>query len=422
LIEEYKKSYLENGICVVTHHLPQAESFALGAAFNVGSRDEIDFPNGIAHFMEHILFRGTKKLTARQIAYQFEKIGAYANAYTTKDSTLFYVRALKNTLIKNMNLLADLCLNPRFNEKEIEKERSVIIEEINSYDDDYEEMVFDVGDNLLFANSPLGNPILGTKKTVNSISKQHLELFHQHFYSPNNLVVAYVGNAEHKKILSLVRKAFQLNKEKVGEFLRLLPAVSEKKNEILYRNQHQSHLLIGRRCGGYQSKERDALIVLNTMLGDGMSSRLYQKVREKSALAYSIYSTLQLYSDCGAFYIYAGLDVKNLEKTQDLIFKEMAKLSDGVFSKAELNRAKEQVKSGIAMENESLSSRMQSLIKDEFAGIEHRSEKQRIEDFAAISLDNVKSVCQEFFNPQEWSVATIAPKKRASEKVATKKA
>ena len=202
----YNKSTLSNGLRIITEQVPVVESYALGIFFNCGSRDDFDTKNGLAHFLEHAAFRHTKTRTSKQLASQFESIGAYTNAYTTKESTGFYVRALTEHFEKTLELLADLTFNTVFVEKEIDKERSIILEEIKTYEDDPEELIMDYGEKLIFSDNKLENPIVGVAGSVNNISCYDLENFQKQFYRPDNTVVSFAGNLEHGKIVKIIEK------------------------------------------------------------------------------------------------------------------------------------------------------------------------------------------------------------------------
>ncbi|MDX9789593.1 MAG: pitrilysin family protein [Candidatus Kapaibacterium sp.] len=352
-----------NNIHVLTEEIPSSETYALGFFYETGSRDETPDNAGIAHFIEHCAFRRTRKYSARQIASKFESIGAYANAYTTQETTSFYVRALKDNFLPAFKLLNDITRNTVFENRDIEKERQIIIEEIKSYEDDPEESIFEYGDKLIFGNHPMGAPILGNIDSLNSINSEILTKYHDDNYKSGNLIICYAGPLKHdfvyKKSLSYVDRF----SDKSANRVRTMPAVEPASELIVEKPVSQSHILLGTRIPGYSFESRFILPIFNVLFGDGMSSRLYHNLRDRQGIAYSIYSTLQVHSDCGVFYIYAATDKNKTEKTEKLILGEIDKFLNKPLRESELQRAKEQLKSSIIMELESMSARMQSLAK-----------------------------------------------------------
>lgn len=408
-IDSYTKTTLPNGVRVISEFVPSVASFSLGVWIDIGTRDEKAPHYGTAHFIEHMLFRRTTSRSSKQIATAFESVGAYVNAFTSKEQTCYYVRALSNHFATTMELLADVVQNPAFNPKDVQKERAVIIEEIKSYDDEPEEHILDIAESTLFGNTSMGSSIIGTIKSVQSIDADILRAFHAKHYIPSNIVIAVSGNIPHQQAVREAEKYFSGMSAVKNSKQRRKPTVKQKTTTTLQRNFQQAHCCFIRETDGIRSPYHYALSLINTLLGDGMSSRLYSRVREKSGLAYTVYSGLQLLTDCGVLNIYAGMEHKNAQKCIDLIRKELQHLADGGVTKSELSRAKEQLKSSIIMGLESMSSRMQTLAKSELEDGSYESLEQTIERIDAVDVATVNSLVATLCIPSSWSIVTFEP-------------
>lgn len=446
IIGNYHKTIFNNGLTIVSEFVPEIRSFAAGVCLNIGSRNDWKGKEGIAHFMEHAAFRRTKNRTSKQIANEFEVLGAYSNAFTTKELTCFYVRAIKEHFAETFELLSDVTLNTLFVENEIEKEKLVILEEIKSYEDDPEEYVCDLADTLIFAESPLAAPIVGTQNSVGNINYLDLENFHNEFYKPYRMTIAVAGNIEHNLIVQLSQKYFDVdlnnptsrkkvtssnkkencNKEedcnkkeimqlaqkskKLDKTKELTSRELTSKELVVVKQIQQAHIIIGKLTNGIRHSERYPLAVANAIFGDGMSSRLYQNLREKYGLAYSIYSSLQSYSDCGAINIYAATEENKDAKTIDLVFEEMKKfISTHKPKKNELTRAKEQLKTATIIELESMSSRMQNLLKQTISIGKMESIPEIISNIENIKFDDIMNIVEEYFSSDNWNICKLLP-------------
>jgi predicted Zn-dependent peptidase len=409
-IINFKKTILNNNLRIITEEIPYVESFALGITINGGSRDEPLQKSGIAHFLEHSVFRRSKKMNSKQIASQFESLGAYTNAFTTQEITCFYVRALTEHFVKILKILNEITFNPSFVPREIEKERHIIYEEIKSYEDDPEEYILDIGDRQLYGEHPLGNPIIGTADSLSLITIDDLVNYHEKFYSLSNITFTFAGALPHEfvveKIFNQVRNNFN---SKPIIISRVTPEVTIPSKIEIVNPMQQAHLLLGKPTLSYKHPDKNALAVLNILFGDGLSSRLYQNLRDKYGIAYTIYSSSQLYSDCGSFYIYAATDKSKVNKTKELVFKEIEKLD--TISENDLKRAKVQYKTGIIMELESMSARMQSLAKMELLEGELETLQTTLEKVDKISMEDIQRVVKSNFSDFNWHEAVLIPKK-----------
>ncbi|MEJ5244324.1 MAG: pitrilysin family protein [Bacteroidota bacterium] len=400
---------LDNGITVITDEIPYLESFSLGIGISVGSRDDWNGKNGLAHFLEHSVYRRTENRTSRQIAIQLDSVGAYSNAYTTKELTLFYVRATKFHFNKCFDILADIILHPIFLKNEIEKERQIIIEEIKSYDDDPEEYIFDVADEVIFPNNPLGLSIDGTINSLNSITTDDLEAFHKQFYQPQNIVIAVSGNIPNDKVVDTVMMYFA-DKCNYGEKIKRDTPNPIIQNKIINKPIQQAHLIFGKQIFGANHPDKYTLSLLNIIFGDGLSSRLYQNLREKQGLAYSVFSQLNLFSDCGSVYHYIATDKSKIEKAEESIYKELIELKNNKVKKTEFSRAKEQYKTAKILEFESVSARMQNLIKNQIVSQKIETLHDIICSIDKITIDDIVRVIENYYNENNLSKILLLPK------------
>jgi predicted Zn-dependent peptidase len=403
----FKRTTLDNGIKILTEQVPSVSSFALGISINTGSRDDWQGYYGLAHFLEHAGYRHTHKRTSRQIASLFERLGAYTNAFTTKEITCYYVRALKPNFKKTLELITDVALFPIFIDEEIEKEKLIILDEIKSYYDDPEEYIFDLGEEILFDGNGLAHPITGVEADVEKITPVELFNFHKEQYGPENIIFSIAGNIDHDFAVEKISKLLENYKFDNTERKREAPTINPAKSESIEANFQQSHLLMFRRVGGVDSKERYPLAALNVLLGDGMSSRLYRQLRENHGLAYNIYSNVQLMTDCGGLFIYAGTEKKHLKKAERLIFKEMKKIIDSRIPNVEMIRIKEQLKSSTIMAMESMSTRMQSLAKSEFSLGYYEDIQETIARIEELSIDDIRNVAERYLKSDGWNVLTL---------------
>ncbi len=344
----FRKTLAENGIRVVSEQIPHVRSISIGVWIDVGSRDETVENNGISHFLEHMVFKGTEHRKAYQIAQSLESVGGYLNAFTSKEHTCYYVRVLDEHLERAIDVLSDIIQHPLLDEKEIEKEKLVVLEELKNEEDEPDELVHDYLDRALFSPHPLSFTVLGTKENVYRFSQQDMRIHLEQYYTPNRMVIAATGHLEHPQLLRLVQKYFQYrtngangtSRQKMGKKRH------QSKIEEVSRPISQAHVCLGTKTFGVKNRQRYPLLVLNALLGDGMSSRLYQNIREKYGIAYSIYSFANLMSDIGLFGVYVGTDKAHIANSIELIDRELKKLKRKPVGNAELRRTKEQLKGG----------------------------------------------------------------------------
>lgn len=404
-----KRTTLKNGLTIITESTNRVKSFALGICINAGSRDDEDKFNGTAHFLEHILFRLSKHGSTKKLNSKFESIGAYVNAYTAKEFTYFYTRALEQNLEKAFNLLTDIIFPQEFLKKEIDYERKVILEEIKLYQDDPDELIFDYADRLIFGDHPLGKPIAGEIDTVSEINSNVLEDFYKKFYQPQNIIISVVGNIEHDNIVELVEKRFGWLANEVNSSARTKPIINKSQQKQLFMGVQQGYILVGRDICEFNSDDKYPLIILNEIFCDGMSSRLQNKIRDRYGLAYSLESDIYFFSDTGTFYISAVSDRHSIPKIQELILNEMEKLKRNGIYLSEFKRAKEQLKSRVMIDNEDITYKMKSLIKNELYLQKFENPNDTIANFDYLVIEDINRVIDKYLNPAEWSIIKIMP-------------
>jgi predicted Zn-dependent peptidase len=382
-----------------------ALSFTIGFTFGIGSRNEQGFPVGISHFLEHAIFRGSETMNAREISLAFESKGAYVNAYTTKDSICFYAKALNNHFEDILDLLIEIIYKPNFNKDELEKEKKVIIEEINATKDDYEDSIFDEADELVFAGSSLQEPITGRANSVRKVTIAQLKQYHFKMLNDSNVVISLVSNFKTNDLLKKIN-------EKLSSYL-----TDRKSNNDLFRKKelsilekfkkkkidsYQSHLMIAMLTFGFNDKRYYPLLLLNNILGEGMSSYMYQSLRENLGLTYNVYSMNTSYTDTGALYIYTGLDKVAIEDAWAEISKILKSLANKGVTESELQSSKEQIKSSLIFEAESQSFLMQYYSKQILFNKEIESLQDVLNKIDTIKLKEVNQVAKAIFNEENF--------------------
>jgi predicted Zn-dependent peptidase len=359
-----KKTVLENGIRVISEHIPHAHSVTIGIWVASGSRDEREEFNGVAHFIEHLLFKGTGQRNALQIAREIDSLGGILNAFTGREYVCYYAKVLHRFLPKIVDLLADIFLNSTFDPEEIEKERKVILQEIGLLEDSPDEFIHDLFARNFWRGHPLGRPIIGTERSVGRLTREIIVDYLANAYRSENIIIAAAGRVDHDELLDLLNGLFSRVPEgKRG--VALLPLPPTKKIEAVAKDLEQVHLCLGTLSIPQDHPRRYEAFILNTVLGGSMSSRLFQEVREKLGLAYSIYSYMTSHSDSGCLTVYAGTSRDRYEEVVAIILREIKRLKTDPLDPEELENAKEQLKGNILLSLESSDNRMTKLAKNE---------------------------------------------------------
>ncbi|MBV9304370.1 MAG: insulinase family protein [Acidobacteriaceae bacterium] len=406
-IREIERATLPNGIRVVTEAMPHFRSVSLGVWIASGSRIERDPENGISHFIEHMLFKGTKHRSAEDIARSVDSVGGGLDAFTSKELVSFNTKVMDEHLPIAFDVLSDLVLNPLFREEDIEREKGVILEEIKMEADQPESVLHETFISNFWKGHGLGKPILGTKETVKKFGQGMLLDYYNRVYSPENILITAAGNLEHEHIVDLVAENFAGLKERGA----LAPdSVPRPYAPIVLKNKEsleQVHITIGVPTYPLAHELRFPLYVLNTVLGGGMSSRLFQNIREKQGLAYAVYSELNLFSDTGCLSIYAGTAVETARQVIDSVIEEIRQLKDERISEEELRRAKDHLKGSLMLSMESTSSRMSNLARQELYFKRFMSIDEMLDRIEGVTRDEVQRMAQEFFSTENIAVAML---------------
>ena len=350
-----KVTTLDSGLRVITDSVPEMETVAVGVWADVGTRHEDLKHNGVAHMVEHMMFNGTPTRTSRQIAEAVEDVGGQINAYTSREITAYYIHLLKNDMPMAMDILSDILQRPTFPDNELEKERGVILQEIGMTNDTPDDVVFDYYQETAYPDQALGAPILGRENIIENMKKDTLYDYVHRFYTPEKLVVSAAGNIDHDMFVHTTQTMFSDLPKSTKQIYT--PAKYQGGDKRVEKDLEQSHVVMGFQGVNREDPDYYSAVILGTVLGGGMSSRLFQEIREKRGLVYSIYASHSAYHDDGQFEIYAGTGPENLDKLIPVTCEEIVKIMQNPISEAELNRAKAQIKAGILMSRESMLSR-----------------------------------------------------------------
>ena len=404
------KDTLPNGLTVVTETMPAARSVALGIWVRSGSRHEREGQNGIVHFLEHMVFKGTQNRSGEQIARAADAIGGHLDAFTTKEFTSFSIKALDEHLTRAFDILADLVKNPLLRSEDIGKERQVIHEEIKMVEDTPDDLVHEIFTRTYWRGHALGRPILGTRETVGGFNHRQLRDFFSRHYAPVNMLITAAGHVEHAQVVSLVGEKF--DGVHGGMTIAAGPAPVPHPHAQYRRKKEleQTHICLGTPAYPYPHEKRFACYVLNTILGGGMSSRLFQNIREKFGLAYAVFSGLSTYQDAGVLSVYAGTAPANARKVVQLILEEFHKLKSAPIPEEELQRAKDYLKGSLLLGLESTASRMSNLARQEMYYGRTISLDEIAAKIDAVTQDDVSSVAKDLFQSDNIAATVLGPR------------
>lgn len=406
----FEKTTLDNGVRVLSERIPSVRSISVGAWVHAGSRDEQPSEAGMCHFIEHMVFKGTTRRRMHHIAQRMENVGGYLNAFTSKEYTCFYARALDEHVARAVDTVCDLVLNPSLPEKEIEREKDVVIEEMKMYDDTPEDRVFDIVEETLYPDHPMGRPVIGVEASVRGFTQADMQGFMDRYYVPNRMVIALAGNVDHAKAVRMVEKAFRDSTRASNEVVR--PTVDPERAKPLVveeRPIQQAHLVLASTAYDVHDRRRVGLSVLNTLLGGGMSSRLNQNIRERYGYCYNIYSFVNMHSDTGDFGVYMGTDASRVEHAEKLIFRELDKLRQKPVTGRTLDRARSQVKGSIMLGLESMGSRMMRIGRQELYYGSYFSLDEILDMLDAVTPGDLQDVAQDLFARERFSVVRLIP-------------
>ena len=409
----YRKSTLPSGVRVITEQMPYVRSASLGIWADVGSAAERPQQRGISHLVEHMLFKGTQRRSAREIAETMDAVGGNLNAFTDKEATCYYAKVIDHHVPLAVDVLADMFLHSTFAPDELHKEQKVVLEEIRMYDDSPDEMIHDLFVRTMWRGSNLGEPTIGYADTISALTSDDLRAHLRERYAPDTVVFAAAGNVDHDAMVALVDKAFAgfagSAASPVPERPHLTPATLVKTKDT-----EQAYVVLGTQGLSVRDDRRFTLSVLDTILGGGMSSRLFQEVREKRGLAYSVYSFQQGYRDAGLFGVSAGTSPGSVQECVDVIVEELARMAESGPTEAELNLAKEHIKGSLTLSLEASSSRMIRLGRSEF-NLARQTTIEEIEAAVdAVTYDGTVALARELFSPESLGLCVLGPVAEAS--------
>ncbi|MFN8169458.1 MAG: pitrilysin family protein [Candidatus Nanopelagicales bacterium] len=409
-----RRTVLPGGLRVVTERLPGVRSAAFGIWVGVGSRDETPAQAGAAHYLEHLLFKGTPRRSALDISASIDAVGGEMNAFTSKEYTCFYARVLDADLPLAVDVVSDLVTSALLRAADVDGERDVILEEIAMRDDDPGDLVHEEFADAMFGPTPLGRPILGTVETIEAITPRAIRAFYRKRYQPQNMVVSAAGNVDHATVVRLVRRAFDAAGMVGGDALPALPRTGAFRTQgagdvrVLTKTTEQANVVLGVPGLARDDERRFALGVLNAALGGGMSSRLFQEIREKRGLAYSVFSFASHYADTGMFGVYAGCMPKKVDEVLEISRDELVKVAEHGLSLEELDRGKGQVRGGLVLGLEDTGSRMSRIGKAELLAGELWSTADVLAAIDAVDVDDVRSVASSLLEVTP-TLAVIGP-------------
>ncbi len=402
-----QRQTLANGLTIITEQMPHLRSVSVGIWIKSGSRDENLERNGIAHFIEHMVFKGTESRSAEAIAREVDSIGGNLDAFTSKEYICFNIKVLDEHLPIAMDLLSDMVLRPTFAAADITKERGVILEEIKMDEDNPDYLVFEIFSDNFWKNHPLGKPILGTRDTVKKFDESIVKEWYKKFFHPGNIIIAAAGNLDHEAFAAEVSRYFAALEPRENGHYEKAPVVDPK---IILKNKkslEQVQICLGVPAHGINTKDRYVGYLLNTVLGGGMSSRLFQNIRENHGMAYSIGADITSYRDTGCFSVYAGTSLANANKAIQLTMKEFKQIRSEPLPEEELKRAKAQMKGGMMLGLESSGARMSSLARAEIYFGTYEALDQRIARIDAITAEQVQAMAQDLFRTDQVAVTVL---------------
>jgi predicted Zn-dependent peptidase len=412
-VRNIRRQTMPNGLTIITEQMQHIRSASIGIWLQTGSRDEDAEWNGISHFLEHMVFKGTKHRTAEEIARQVDSIGGNLDAFTAKECICFNVKVLDEHVPTALDILSDLVLNPTFDAADIARERGVILEEIKMDEDNPDYLVHEIFTQNFWKDHPLGKPILGTKETVKRFERPPVVEAYAHRFAPGNIIVSAAGNLDHDRFVELVTAAFEhmkpLKNGKNGKNGSHSPA-PKIFSRIILRNKkalEQVQLCIGVPAHPIAHEKRHAGYILNTLLGGGMSSRLFQNIRERQGLAYSLYSDLNPYRDTGCLAVYAGTSLASAFKVVQCVVSEFRSLKSTPVPEEELKRSKAQLKGSLMLSLESSTARMSNLARQEMYFDRFYDLDELIEKIEAVSADDLSSLANEFFKTESVAVTAL---------------
>jgi predicted Zn-dependent peptidase len=404
----YRKTVLDNGVRVISERLGHFRSISLGIWVGAGSRDEVPDENGISHFIEHMIFKGTRSRTSLDIAKELDAIGGLSNAFTGTEYTCFHSRVLDKHFRPLAGILSDIFLHSTFDLQEMNRERQVILQEISSLEDTPDEHIHVLFNQFFFMNHPIGMPVLGTPQTVSAVKKEAILDYIKRFHTPERVVVAAAGNLDHEALVECFRPFFE---DLQAEEIRQTRSAPEIHAGVLshYKKLEQVHVCLGGKAPHLSGDQRFAAAILSTILGGNMSSRLFQEIREKRGLAYSVYTFLMPYMDTGMLGIYLATEAREVNRAVQVINREIRKVKAGEITDSDLAATREYLIGSIFLGAESTDARMTRLAKNEYVFGRYIPFDEVVQELERVRVDEVVAIAGEIFETGRVSLATLGP-------------
>jgi predicted Zn-dependent peptidase len=400
------REVLDNGLRLITETMPHVRSVSIGVWLTRGSRHESDERSGIAHFVEHMLFKGSDTRSAEDIAQSIDSIGGQLDAFTAKEYASYYIKVLDEHLPLAVDLLSDIVLRPAFAADEIEREKKVILEEIKMVEDTPDDLVHELFTQHFWEGHPLGRPILGSKETVEALTQDALRQYFRGAYVGSNIIISAAGNIEHAKVRELIQSAFGAVAAR-GEPLNGTPPAVVPQVITRTKELEQSHVCLGTTCYQQNHDDRYVSYILNTVLGGSMSSRLFQNVREKRGLAYSVFSGISAYRDAGNLTIYAGCANDAVEEVVDLCVTELRAMKNAPVPESELRRAKDHLKGSLMLSLENTASRMSHLARQEIYFDRHFGLDETLAGVESVTAEDVQRIARDLFSGRRLAATVV---------------
>ena len=402
------KTTLKNGIRIVSKKMPHARSVSMGVWVNVGARDESELESGLSHFIEHMIFKGTRRRSAFQIAKEFDSIGGHTNAFTAMENTCYHARVMDTHTETMVDVLSDIFINSVFDPIEVDKERPVIMQEIGMVEDSPEEYVHVLSGYNFWGENPLGRSILGTPQNIIQFDARMIKKFFRRLYQPDRIVISAAGNLDHSRLVELLQPAFETIKQGNGFPQRVTPKTCSVV-DLTHRELEQMHVCLSAKGLSITDPRRYAFSLLNTILGGNMSSRLFQEVREKRGLAYSVYSFISSHGDTGMFGVYVGVAPKRALEATQLVLDEINKLKEEHVESLELKGAIEYTKGGLLLASESIDNQMVRSAQNEIHFGCEVPLQEIIEKVEAVTREDILELANELFDPRQMALTLLGP-------------
>ena len=407
--ETVRKTILPNGLRVLTEHVPYVSSVSLGIWVEAGSRDEYKPHRGILHFIEHMLFKGTEKRTAFELVHSLESVGGQIDAFTSRDITCFFVRCIDEHTEIALDVLGDMLRSSVFDPNAIEKEKGVVVEEIRNVEDTPDELIHDAFGESVWGGHPVGRPILGVQETVVSFQRKDLIDHLREFYTSGSVIVTAAGSLDHDAFVESVKRHIDLPESGGLPRQRSAPPTNPGSARHVDKKIGQTHLCLGTVTCSCRDPRRYDILAANTILGGGMSSRLFQEIRERLGLAYAIYTYVDMLADTGLFGVYLACEPAQAARATELVCDAIRKIKTDGVTQSEVDNARAQMKGGLLMGMESMSKRMSRLAKQEIYFGRSKTVAETIADIEGITRDGIVDLCREMFDVDGFHVVTVGP-------------